>query len=559
MICVECQCRTQAVPCSECGREPRVDGRFALEGLLGAGAVGTTWRATGPGGQVALKELALRRARTPKSRQLIDREIRVLRELRHPAVPRLHEVVETGRGRGRTLWLVLDLVDGVPLHQVWRGPAPEGPLLEVIAKVAAVLRDLHALRPPVVHRDIKPANVLLRTDGSVALVDFGSVRDAVVGPVGSSTVVGTFGYSAPEQLQGEATPASDLYALGATAVHLLAGEPPHRLLDRAGHLRWRDAVHVSMGLGALLDDLLQADPAQRVSTADEVLTTIDWLLHVSGRRAGSQPSQVRTVHPASTTAPREAGRLVGVLQDAYDGKAPSPRPPTPTPDRASPPTGFADPSRPPVAQVKLDRTDLATRAETARMRQAVAFRLSVGAVALGAAALGTVALLLVVLPARVASMVPAPAAVAPGPARQASGQFLSAADRQAWADAEATIQSHPGSLISHTKHCPGGPGRPAGAWVTLNTDGSWSPPQSAGTEEETCLAEAAAGAMQGTDLRATPAALYVPLILGDHAARAGWVDALTTDGVPIDVELASGLVVSGGADVSVGEDGHISR
>ncbi len=100
------------------------------------------------------------------------------------------------------------------------------------AEVARFLRDadsalsyLHSRAPAIIHRDIKPGNVILRRDGSFAFVDFGSVRDQLK-PEGGSTVVGTFGYMAPEQFQGRALPASDVYAVGATALSLVTGREP---------------------------------------------------------------------------------------------------------------------------------------------------------------------------------------------------------------------------------------------------------------------------------------------------------------------------------------------
>jgi serine/threonine protein kinase len=86
---------------------------------------------------------------------------------------------------------------------------------------------LHARVPPVLHRDIKPANVILRPDGAPALVDFGAVRTVFrTAEEGGSTVVGTFGYMPFEQYMGQASPASDLYALGATLLHLITGRGP---------------------------------------------------------------------------------------------------------------------------------------------------------------------------------------------------------------------------------------------------------------------------------------------------------------------------------------------
>ena len=90
---------------------------------------------------------------------------------------------------------------------------------EIATGLLGVLDYLHGRAPPVIHRDIKPSNVLLRPDGTPALIDFGGMRAWQPAGAAGATVVGTFGYMAPEQAAGQATPASDLYALGATLLH----------------------------------------------------------------------------------------------------------------------------------------------------------------------------------------------------------------------------------------------------------------------------------------------------------------------------------------------------
>src|SRR6185295_6373321 len=104
-------------------------------------------------------------------------------------------------------------------------------LWRLLGDAGEVLDYLHGRVPPVIHRDIKPSNVIRRPDGSFALVDFGSVRDSLK-PEGGSTVVGTFGYMAPEQFQGRALPASDVYGVGATLIALVSGLEPEDLPHR---------------------------------------------------------------------------------------------------------------------------------------------------------------------------------------------------------------------------------------------------------------------------------------------------------------------------------------
>jgi hypothetical protein len=303
MLCAECGESTPGSPCSVCAAEPRLEGRYALLSVLGRGAQGTTFRATGTGGdEVAVKELPVGRAADDKQRARLAREAAVLGELSHPAIPRLHETFFAGVGRARSLYVVQDLVEGQDLEDWIEGHrSSEAEVVEIMRALCAVLGWLHTRSPPVVHRDLKPANVLRTEDGRLFLVDFGSVRAALRDPVvGGSTVAGTFGYMAPEQLVGEASPRSDLYGLGALAIRLLTRRDPAGLLDRAGRMQWREHAAVSPGLGALLDALVAPDAEDRPASAEEVLRRLD---------APADDPQ-GTAAPSMAIVPRSAAPLV---------------------------------------------------------------------------------------------------------------------------------------------------------------------------------------------------------------------------------------------------------
>ena len=204
------------------------DGRYVLMERLGQGSQGTTWDAIDKreGRPVAIKQFDVRGARAWKDVELAEREARVLSELDHPMLPRYVEHFE----QDGTLYLVMEKIDGTPLSVLQKkGPRlQEKDILRLLSDGDRVLSYLHGRNPPVIHRDIKPSNIIRRSNGSFAFVDFGAVRDKLR-PEGGSTVVGTFGYMAPEQFQGRAGPGSDVYALGATALSLLTGEEPENL------------------------------------------------------------------------------------------------------------------------------------------------------------------------------------------------------------------------------------------------------------------------------------------------------------------------------------------
>lgn len=270
MICVECLEPTAAAPCTSCGAVPLLDGRYALLARVGRGSAGVVYRGVHveSGDAVALKQVLVGHLEQGKARALAAREGAVLRQLVHPGIPRWREEVLVGRGRGAALFLVQDFVEGedlqtgLPTHR-WT----EGEALRLAAEVLDILAYLHGLHPPIIHRDVKPANLIRRADGRIALVDFGSVREAFSDAAGGSTVAGTFGYMAPEQFAGDAGPASDLYALGVTLVTLLGRRPPTALLQDDGSFRWRDAVRLSAGCTGFLADLLAPSPEARPDSA----------------------------------------------------------------------------------------------------------------------------------------------------------------------------------------------------------------------------------------------------------------------------------------------------
>src|SRR5882757_1381902 len=214
----------EAAPATETVRE----GRYVVVGTLGAGSQGETLEAVDKreGRAVAIKRFSIRGAKSWKDVELAEREASVLASLSHSGLPRYIEHFE----ENGALYLVMEKVEGESLQALRRRGRPlnQEQIVRFLRDAAECLRYLHGHTPPIVHRDIKPGNVILRPDGSYCLVDFGSVRDRLK-PEGGSTVVGTFGFMAPEQFQGRAGPSSDVYAVGATALSLLTGREPEDL------------------------------------------------------------------------------------------------------------------------------------------------------------------------------------------------------------------------------------------------------------------------------------------------------------------------------------------
>ncbi len=257
-------------------------GRYVVTGSLGAGSQGETLDCVDKreGRPVAIKRFVIRGARSWKDVELAEREAMVLSTLRHRALPRYIEHFE----EDGALYLVMDKVEGETLAARRKRGArlDQQQVVRFLEEAGECLRYLHGQAPPVVHRDIKPSNVILRPDGSYCLVDFGSVRDRLK-PEGGSTVVGTFGFMAPEQFQGRAAPGSDVYAVAATALSLLTGQEPEDLphkglaIDVESALRGGDRRLVSA-----LRSMLEPDPDRRA-------TSVSAALRQAGVRSGEPP------------------------------------------------------------------------------------------------------------------------------------------------------------------------------------------------------------------------------------------------------------------------------
>ena len=253
-------------------RERLDGGRYEVRGTLGTGAQAETLVAwdTLRQCEVAIKRFRVRGASSWKEVELAEREAQVLATLDHPQLPRYVAHFEAGG----CLCLVMERIDGESLADLRArgGSLTEADVWALLADAAKVLAYLHGRVPPIIHRDIKPSNVIRRPDGSLVLVDFGSVAYRLR-PSGGSTVAGTFGYMAPEQLLGQAFPATDVYALATTLVAAFSGCEPETLPRRGLEIDVRAALHgrASRKLVSALEPMLSHDPGRRAASIEEAL------------------------------------------------------------------------------------------------------------------------------------------------------------------------------------------------------------------------------------------------------------------------------------------------
>jgi hypothetical protein len=347
-----------------------VAGRYLLQNTIGRGAMGTVWRArdTVLARDVAVKEVRLRgpvtagSAMTEETRILYQRTLREARtaaRLNHPAVVTIFDVVEADGSP----WIVMELVQAPSLDQVLTedGPLRHQQAADVGLRVCGALACAHAAG--IVHRDVKPSNVLLGPDGRVVLTDFGiATLEGDSGLTQAGMVMGTPGFTAPERIRGDAaSPASDLWSLGATLYAAVEGRGPFD--DRGNSIAILAAIaneeaprpRSAGPLRHVIEALLHRNPLARPDAAavSRLLagaartgaarsgTARSGATETGAGAAGASAGTPETSGAAGTGTPRDAGRRPGeALLTAPLGLA------MPGPQAQAPASGISQPGTP---------------------------------------------------------------------------------------------------------------------------------------------------------------------------------------------------------------------
>jgi len=285
--------------------EPKLlrDGRYELLGLLGQGAQATTFAGFDRqrGQAVAIKRFDIRAASHWKEVELAEREVRILQSLNHRLIPRYVDHVHVSDEGA--LYLVMDRIHGETLEQRIRhhGPLSEREVWSFLADADRALTYLHSRPVPLVHRDIKPRNVIRTADGAHVFVDFGTVSEKLANRTqNGSTVAGTFGFMAPEQLHGQATPASDVFSVGMTALAMLTGQAPENLARdglRVDVARILDR-RVSPELICAIECMVQPEPHRRASSIREATGSNHDFAHRADREQPAPSTAMPIGQPA---------------------------------------------------------------------------------------------------------------------------------------------------------------------------------------------------------------------------------------------------------------------
>ncbi len=281
-----------------------VQARYKIMNVLGRGGSGITYRAEDAftGRQVALKELSLKGLNDWKKLELFEREARVLEDLDHPAIPNYVDYFQVDTVDNRLFYIAQEIAEGRSLAELVAAGErfSETEVERIAAEVLEVLQYLHGLNPPIIHRDIKPQNIIRSEDGRIYLVDFGAVQTAYREATAfGSTVVGTYGYMAPEQFRGQAYPTTDLYGLGATLLNLLTHQNPGDLPQKRLKIDFRPIVTVSEQFAEWLDGLLEPLLEDRFQSAEMALDALTKPVSTHRRRLSPHHGAPLVLHQPS--------------------------------------------------------------------------------------------------------------------------------------------------------------------------------------------------------------------------------------------------------------------
>ena len=317
-------------------------GPYEISARIGAGGMGEVWKArdTRLERSVAIKVLPAEVAQNAQLRLRFEREAKTISQLNHPHICTLYDVGDD--------YLVMELLEGESLaDRLARGPLPMADVLKFGAQIAEALDRAH--RAGVVHRDLKPGNVMLTKSGT-KLLDFGLAKSAVVDIADGATmqkpltqegtILGTFQYMAPEQLEGtEADARTDMFALGAVLYEMATGrrafdgKTKTSLIAAIVKEQPRSISEIVPLTPAAFEHVvtkcLAKDPEDRWQSARDVSQELRWIAE-SGSQPGLQPGMVR---PHVRHRPRTAwiALTVALLAVAAAIAAMVTRPPTATP------------------------------------------------------------------------------------------------------------------------------------------------------------------------------------------------------------------------------------
>lgn len=254
-----------------------VDGKYKILNKIGQGGMSVVYLAMN---ERANKQWAIKEVRKDGTKdyevvkQGLIAETDILKRLSHPHLPSIIDVIDCED----TFLIVMDYIEGRTLDY-WlkrEGAQPQERVVEWAKQICDVFGYLHSRKPPIIYRDLKPSNVMLKPDGQIMIIDFGTAREFKEQSIEDTACLGTQGYAAPEQYggQGQTDARTDIYTLGATLYHLLTGHnpslPPYEMYPIR---RWNGAL--SSGLEEIVLKCTQRNPNDRYQSCAELMYALD--------------------------------------------------------------------------------------------------------------------------------------------------------------------------------------------------------------------------------------------------------------------------------------------
>lgn len=254
-----------------------IDGKYKILNVIGKGGMSVVYLAMN---ERANKQWAIKEVRKDGMqsfevvKQNLVAETDLLKKLNHPHLPSIIDVIDCDD----TFLIVMDYIEGNPLSKALEtsGAQNQDDVIEWAKQLCDVLGYLHSRKPPIIYRDMKPSNVMLKPDGNVMLIDFGTAREFKYSSVADTTCLGTQGYAAPEQFggHGQTDARTDIYCLGATMYHLVTGHnpatPPYEMYPIR---QWNPML--SSGLEEIILKCTQRNPEDRYQSCAELLYALD--------------------------------------------------------------------------------------------------------------------------------------------------------------------------------------------------------------------------------------------------------------------------------------------
>jgi serine/threonine-protein kinase len=298
-----------------------IAGRYRIAGILGSGGMGEVYRAddTKLDQPVALKFLPARLARDPILLGRLHDEVRLGRQVAHPNVCRIYDIVDWEGAH----FVAMEYVDGEDLAKLLRriGRLAHDKAVDIARGIAAGLMAAHV--KGILHRDLKPANIMIDSNGDARIMDFGL---ALSDDEDDGTISGTPAYMAPEQLQGApATVQSDLYSLGLVMYELFTGKAAHaartlpeRVRDSASEITTPSSIirDLDPAVERIILRCLSGDPAQRPRSARQVIEALPGGDPLAAAMAAGETPSPRIVAAAGTEGslkPAVAWSMLGAI------------------------------------------------------------------------------------------------------------------------------------------------------------------------------------------------------------------------------------------------------